>query len=97
MTAQQAITFTDSEVLRCPFPVYRQLRDASPVYRDPVTGMYVISRYDDCKAIAANATAFSNKTWDLAAGAASSPAEREIARLREEVVRRALGLGREEG
>ncbi|MGE0385970.1 MAG: cytochrome P450 [Gammaproteobacteria bacterium] len=77
----KAITFTDPKVLECPFPAYRRLRDEAPVHRDPVTGMFVITRYEDCKAIAANPALFSNRTWQASDAGATSPEAVEIARL----------------
>jgi cytochrome P450 len=59
-TGSDSITFTDPDINRCPFPVYDFLRDAAPVYRDPATGHYVVTRYDDVRSIAANFREFSN-------------------------------------
>ena len=52
--------------LRADFParlpeVYRDLRDRHPVYRDPVRGCYVLSRFDDVKWAAADPTLFSSE------------------------------------
>ncbi len=44
-----AITFSDPETRRCPFPTYHKLRAECPVYRDPVSGNYVLTRYDDVR------------------------------------------------
>src|SRR6185295_8882231 len=31
-----------------PYPLYRQLREVSPVHRSSTLGVWVLSRYDDC-------------------------------------------------
>lgn len=66
MTAPKPITFTDPEMLRCPFQAYKTLRDEHPVFRDPVTGMFVVTRYDDIRTVAGNPALFSNDTRQLA-------------------------------
>ncbi|MET0380053.1 MAG: cytochrome P450 [Spongiibacteraceae bacterium] len=61
MTAKP-ISFIDNDILKCPFAAYKTLRDEQPVYLDPTTGMYVITRYEDLKVIARDTTLFSNMT-----------------------------------
>ena len=46
-----AIDFFDPDIRECPYDAYGVLRDEAPVWRDPRTGMYVISRYDDLREI----------------------------------------------
>lgn len=54
-TAQaEALTFTDKAVQQCPFPAYDTLRDSAPVYRDPVTGHYLVTRYTDVRKMVLN-------------------------------------------
>jgi cytochrome P450 len=43
------INFLDARVQNCPYHAYRKLRDEAPVWRDPLTGMYVITRFDDLR------------------------------------------------
>ncbi len=50
------VTFSDPEVRRCPFPTYHQLRAECPVYLDPVSGNYVLTRYDDVRRAVLNKT-----------------------------------------
>ena len=45
------VNFFDEAVRECPYPAYQALRDEAPVWRDPSTGMYVITRYDDVRAL----------------------------------------------
>lgn len=52
----EGITFSDPETRRCPFPTYHKLRAESPVYRDPVSGNYVLTRYEDVRRAVLNKT-----------------------------------------
>jgi cytochrome P450 len=61
MNAGEPIQFTDPDFQTCPFPAYRRLLAEAPVYRDPVTGHYVVTQYDAVKQIAADAQRFSNR------------------------------------
>ncbi|WP_340317076.1 cytochrome P450 [Rhizorhabdus argentea] len=56
------LTFTDEAVQRCPFPVYDKLRDEQPVFHDPGTGHYVLTRYDDVRKALMNPSVLSNRT-----------------------------------
>ena len=56
-TTPVEINFFDPAVNDCPYPAYQLLRDQAPVWKDPLTGMYVISRYDDIGSAPASATA----------------------------------------
>ena len=47
--APAALSFADPDIQRCPFQAYDRLRDEQPVYLDPVTGHYVLTRYDDVR------------------------------------------------
>ncbi len=53
-------TLADPEVLECPYPTYALLRDEAPVFKDPRTGMFVVSRYADQRKIALDYENFSN-------------------------------------
>ncbi|MEY4361043.1 MAG: hypothetical protein RL391_349 [Actinomycetota bacterium] len=46
-----SLTLLDPEVSDCPYSAYAVLRDEAPVWRDNVTGMFVISRYEDVRAV----------------------------------------------
>jgi len=56
------ITFTDPETRRCPFPAYHKLREEQPVYKDPVSGSFVLTRYADVRKAAMNTKTLSCKT-----------------------------------
>ena len=45
------IKLLDYETQRCPYGVYDTLREEAPVYKDPDTGYYVITRFDDVRDI----------------------------------------------
>ena len=52
----EGITFSDPETRRCPFPTYHKLRAERPVHRDPVSGNYVLTRYEDVRRAVLNKT-----------------------------------------
>ncbi|SCW75715.1 Cytochrome P450 [Sphingobium faniae] len=56
-----SITMMDPKVIACPFPTYHRLQAERPVHRDPQTGYFEVTRYDDMRAIAQDAETFSNK------------------------------------
>ncbi|XVQ14956.1 cytochrome P450 [Spirillospora sp. CA-255316] len=60
-----SITFADPDVFECPFPVYEKLYDEQPVYRDPMTGNYVLTRYEDVRKALLNVSVLSSNTGVL--------------------------------
>lgn len=56
------ITFTNPETRKCPFPAYHKLREEAPVYQDPVSGSYVLTRYRDVRRTAMDTAVMSCKT-----------------------------------
>lgn len=62
---ENAISFMDPEVQRCPFPAYRKVREAGPVYVDPATGWFVITDYDLVRTLTADTTRLSSFTGIL--------------------------------
>ncbi len=56
-------TLADTEILECPFPTYDLLREEAPVFRDPRTGMFVVTRYQDLRKIALDYENFSNHRY----------------------------------
>jgi cytochrome P450 len=48
------------DLLRCPAVLNRRLRDEAPVFVDPLSGIYFISRYDDVVAMAQDPKTFSS-------------------------------------
>jgi cytochrome P450 len=51
MSTDIQVDFFDPQVNECPYPAYRVLRDEAPVWKDPKTGMYVVTRYDDVRVV----------------------------------------------
>ena len=54
------INFFDPKTNDCPYPAYEILREEAPVWQDPRTGMYFVSRYEDIRAILLDTERFSN-------------------------------------
>lgn len=54
------VDLMDVEIQECPYPAYKTLREAAPVYRDELTGFYVLTRYEDLREILKDPATFSN-------------------------------------
>lgn len=52
--------FFDPAVQECPYEAYEALRDEAPVYHDPVTGAYHVSRYEDLRRVLLDPETFAN-------------------------------------
>lgn len=59
LTLEQ-VNFFDREIQNCPYGAYDVLREEAPVWRDPRTGMFVVTRYEDLKAILLDTERFVN-------------------------------------
>lgn len=80
MTKQQDLgSLASPEVQVCPFPFLDRLLTEAPVYKDPLTGMYVVTRYEDIGQVSAHPEIFSNKTT-VVVGRHDSPVAEEVAR-----------------
>lgn len=55
------VNFFARETLDCPYRDYKTLRDEAPVWLDPVTGWYVLTRYDDIREAILDTTRFTNR------------------------------------
>lgn len=62
---ENPITFMDPEIQRCPFPAYRKVREAGPVYIDPATGWYFVTDYDLVRKLTGDTTNLSSFTGIL--------------------------------
>jgi cytochrome P450 len=80
--AEPPLTLGDPQVQACPFPTYDRMRAKSPVYFDPVTGMYVVTAFDLVRQVAANPALYSNDTRQLLDR--DTPAAAEIRKLLQE-------------
>lgn len=56
----EGATLADVEVLECPYPTYDLLRAQAPVWQDPITGLFVITRYEDLRRICLDTERYSN-------------------------------------
>lgn len=66
MKSPQEVNFFDPKVNACPYPAYEVLRDQAPVWVDPFTGMYVVTRFDDIRSILSNTKVFTNRVGSAA-------------------------------
>ena len=48
------------ELLKCPYGMNRRLQDEAPVYQDPMSGIYFVSRYEDVVAMSMDHKTFSS-------------------------------------
>jgi len=56
----EEINFLDAGLQNCPYHAYQMLRDEAPVWIDPITGFYVISRFEDMRKVLLDTENFSN-------------------------------------
>ena len=62
----QEISFFDPATNDCPYHAYKELRDEAPVWKDPTTGMYFLSRYEDIRTATLDAKRFTNRIGNAA-------------------------------
>jgi len=60
------INFFDEETNACPYPAYKTLRDEAPVWQDPVTGMWTLTRFDDIRNALLDPDRFTNRIGNSA-------------------------------
>jgi cytochrome P450 len=60
MKSPSEYDFLAPELQRCPYEFYHALREEAPVYREPKTGYYLVSRYQDIMEVKKNTQLFSN-------------------------------------
>jgi cytochrome P450 len=60
------VDFFDAQTRDCPYAAYQRLRDDAPVWRDPRTGMYVLTRYEDIRAALLDPERFTNRVGNTA-------------------------------
>lgn len=54
------VNFFDPEISECPYDAYAVLREEAPVWQDPRSGMFVITRYEDIHTILRDTERFRN-------------------------------------
>lgn len=60
LTSVDDVDFFDPATNDCPYSAYRTLRDDAPVWQDPRTKMWTLTRYDDVKRAARDVETFSS-------------------------------------
>jgi cytochrome P450 len=59
-TAPDEINFLSADLQNCPYHAYELLRNEAPVWKDPITGFYVITRFEDLRNILLDTKSFNN-------------------------------------
>lgn len=62
----EKINLFDPATNDCPYPAYAQMREEAPVWKDPTTGMYHLTRYDDIRAATLDPKRFTNRIGNAA-------------------------------
>jgi len=73
------INLLDSGLQNCPYHAYQKLRDEAPVWQDPVTGFFVVSRFEDVRAVLLNTTDYISDMSAEGQGASRSQLDQERA------------------
>ena len=73
------INLLDSTLQNCPYHAYQKLRDEAPVWQDPVTGFYVVSRFEDVRAVLLNTKDYISDMSAEGQGASRSQLDQERA------------------
>jgi cytochrome P450 len=55
-----SVALFDAETQNDPYSAYDELRRSAPIYREPISGMYVVTRYDDVRAVLRDTERFRN-------------------------------------
>jgi cytochrome P450 len=79
------VNFFDKEINECPYDAYGVLRDKAPLWVDPFTGMFVVSRFEDIEYILATPEIYTNKV-----GSAAGMTEKAVRPTDPEELRKAL-------
>ena len=58
--ALEDIDFLDGALQNCPYHAYEKLREEAPIWQDPITGFFVISRFDDIRDVLLDPKRFVN-------------------------------------
>jgi len=70
--------FLDPEVQKCPYPFYKLLREEAPIYREPETGYYIVTRHADILEAKSAPEIFSNNVPITKMGKHTPPEVKEI-------------------
>ena len=58
--ALETLTFLDPAVQECPYPAYDLIREEAPAFYDRLAGFWVITRYEDVRAVVMDPARFSS-------------------------------------
>lgn len=75
----ETINFLDYKLQNCPYHAYQLLRDEAPVWVDPVTGFYVVTRFEDLRKILLDTTNYSS---DMRSGQGNSREQLDAGRAK---------------
>lgn len=57
------VTLLDADTIECPYDAYAWMLEEAPAYRDPSTGFYIITRYEDVRRILLDPGGFSSEGY----------------------------------
>jgi cytochrome P450 len=57
----EKLSFFDKDVNDCPYHAYKKMRDEAPVWKDPITGMFQVTRYEDIRTVLLDPKTFTNR------------------------------------
>ena len=57
---KEEVDLTNVDVQQCPYDAYKKLREEAPVYKDPKTGFFIITKYKDVRTVLSDAENFKN-------------------------------------
>ena len=78
------INFLDPNIQNCPYPAYKLLRNEAPVWQDPLTGFFVITRFEDLREILLDTEHFANGSHGGGRGAVNSERAARMQQLYED-------------
>ena len=82
MKSPSEYDFLDPGLQRCPYEFYQALRAEAPVYQEPRTGYYLVSRYQDIIEVKKNTRVFSNNFMKALGGRVPTEAKEIYQRCR---------------
>ena len=85
----EEVDLTNEDIQQCPYEAYKKLREQAPVYQDPKTGFFIVTRYEDVRHVLKDTENFKSSY-----GASGQKAEGNI---NSEHVRKGTQLFKEKG
>lgn len=75
--AQVDVNLFDTDTQKCPYPAYKILREEAPVYKQPGTDIFVVTRYADVRAVLMDPETFPSSPKKFASFNKTGSAERQ--------------------